>query len=64
MTSGLHERYRSDVVPALQKQFEYSNPMEVPRLTKIVVNIGLGEALQHPLGIPRGVISTFSVGKK
>ena len=55
MTSGLHERYRSDVVPALQKQFEYSNPMEVPRLTKIVVNIGLGEALQNAKAIDAAV---------
>jgi large subunit ribosomal protein L5 len=45
--SALHERYRTEVVPALQKQFGYTNPMEVPRLTKIVVNIGMGEALQN-----------------
>ena len=47
MTSQLHERYRSEVVPALQKQFEYANPNQVPRLSKIVVNIGLGEALSN-----------------
>ena len=41
MTSRLHERYTSEVVPALQKQFEYGNPNQVPRLSKIVVNIGL-----------------------
>jgi large subunit ribosomal protein L5 len=51
VTGRLHERYRTDVVPALQKQFEYDNPMEVPRLTKIVVNIGLGEALQNAKAI-------------
>jgi large subunit ribosomal protein L5 len=43
----LHERYRADVAPALVKHFAYGNPMEVPRLHKIVVNIGLGEALQN-----------------
>jgi large subunit ribosomal protein L5 len=47
MTSRLRERYVAEVVPALQKQFEYGNPMEVPRLSKIVVNIGLGEALTN-----------------
>jgi large subunit ribosomal protein L5 len=47
----LHERYTSEVVPALSKQFEYRNPMQVPRLDKIVVNIGLGEALQNAKAI-------------
>ena len=47
MTSQLHARYKTEVVPALQKQFEYGNPNEVPRLSKIVVNIGLGEALTN-----------------
>ena len=43
----LRERYGQEVVPALTRQFEYGNPMQVPRLDKIVVNIGLGEALQN-----------------
>jgi len=47
VTSRLHERYTTEVVPALQKQFEYSNPNQVPRLSKIVVNIGLGETLTN-----------------
>ncbi len=47
MTSQLHERYRSEVVPALQKQFEYANPNQIPKISKIVVNIGLGEALTN-----------------
>jgi len=45
--SALRERYAAEVIPALQKQFGYGNPMQVPRLTKIVVNVGLGEALQN-----------------
>jgi large subunit ribosomal protein L5 len=44
----LKEMYKSEVVPALMKEFGYSNLMEVPRLVKISVNIGLGEALQNP----------------
>jgi large subunit ribosomal protein L5 len=49
--SALRERYAAEVVPALTKQFEYRNPMEVPRLSKIVVNIGLGEALTNAKAI-------------
>jgi len=49
--SRLLERYRSEVVPALVREFGYSNPMQVPRLSKIVVNIGLGEALQNAKAI-------------
>ena len=51
MTARLQERYRAEVAPALQKQFDYRNPMEVPRLDKIVVNIGLGEALTNAKAI-------------
>ena len=47
MNNQLHQRYLDEVVPALRKEFGYGNPMEVPRLDKIVVNIGLGEALQN-----------------
>ncbi len=45
--SRLHERYRKDVVPALMKRFGYKNPMAVPRLAKITVNMGVGEASQN-----------------
>ena len=38
------DRYRSDIVPALQSEFGYSNVMQIPRLTKIVVNMGVGQA--------------------
>jgi large subunit ribosomal protein L5 len=47
----MQERYASEVVPALTKQFEYANPMQVPRLAKIVVNVGLGEALTNAKAI-------------
>lgn len=43
----LHERYRNEVVPALTRDFGYGNVHQVPRLDKIVVNIGLGEALKN-----------------
>lgn len=44
----LVERYKSDVVPKLMKRFGYKNQMQVPRLRKIVVNVGLGEATANP----------------
>ena len=40
--------YESDVIPALQREFGYSNPMEVPRLVKVVLNMGLGSAVGNP----------------
>ncbi|MCS6843660.1 MAG: 50S ribosomal protein L5 [Caldilineales bacterium] len=43
----LKELYRKEVVPALIREFNYRNPMQVPRLEKIVINIGMGEALQN-----------------
>jgi len=47
VSGQLKERYATEIVPALTKHFEYTNPMQVPRLEKIVVNIGLGEALTN-----------------
>jgi large subunit ribosomal protein L5 len=48
MASRLKEYYEKSVVPALMERFTYRNPMQVPGLTKIVVNMGLGEAIQNP----------------
>lgn len=45
--SRLKERYAQDVVPALMKEFGYTSVMAVPKITKIVVNMGLGEATQN-----------------
>jgi len=47
----LHERYRNEVAPALRRDFGYGNPFEVPRVEKIVVNVGLGEALKNAKAI-------------
>jgi len=44
----MHERYNNEVAPALFKSFGLKNVMEVPRIKKVVVNIGLGEALDNP----------------
>ena len=55
MSSGLRQRYEDEVVPALVKEFEYPNPMMVPRLTKVTVNIGLGEALTNSKAVEAAV---------
>jgi large subunit ribosomal protein L5 len=55
MANRLHARYSAEVVPALQKQFEYRNPMEVPRVSKVVINIGLGEALTNAKAVDAAV---------
>ena len=47
MIDPMLEKYRNEVVPALMKEFEYTNVMQVPRLEKVVLNIGLGEAIQN-----------------
>ena len=46
--SRLQKRYREEIAPALQQEFSYRNPWMTPRLTKVVLNIGLGEALTNP----------------
>ena len=49
--SRVAERYKRDVVPALMEQFRYSSPMEVPRVLKVVLNAGVGEASANPKAI-------------
>ena len=44
MTTRLEKFYKEEVVPSLTKQFGYANPMEVPKITKITINMGVGEA--------------------
>ncbi|NOY52901.1 MAG: 50S ribosomal protein L5 [Deltaproteobacteria bacterium] len=44
----LIEIYKNEIVPSLMKQFAYSSIMQVPKITKIVVNVGMGEAIQNP----------------
>jgi len=53
--ANLKTKYQEEVVPALQKQFNYRNVMMVPRLDKIVVNVGLGEAVQNAKALDAAV---------
>lgn len=47
MATRLKEKYDKEVAPALVKEFGYQNPMSVPKLEKIVINVGMGEAIQN-----------------
>ena len=55
MVARLQERYRSDMVETLMKEFGYGNVMQVPKLVKVVVNIGLGESIQNAKAIDAAV---------
>jgi large subunit ribosomal protein L5 len=51
----LKDRYRSDVIPALMKEFNYKNVMQVPRVEKVVLNMGVGAAVQDPKALEGAV---------
>jgi len=55
------ERYTQEVVPALQKAFNYRNTMEIPRIQKVVVNIGLGEAMGNPKALEAAVTDLTTI---
>ena len=51
----LQERYNTEIVPALRKAFDLKNIMQVPHIEKVVVNIGMGEALDNPKALESAV---------
>ena len=51
----LRQRFERDVVPNLRQEFSYPNPMQVPKLDKVVLNIGIGEATQNPKALDAAV---------
>ena len=55
MTSRLKEKYQNEVVRALMERFQYKNVMEVPKLDKIVINMGVGEAKDNPKALESAV---------
>jgi large subunit ribosomal protein L5 len=61
MAHILKERYKREVVPALMKSLNIDNPMRVPRIEKIVVNIGLGEALDNPKALDAAVADLATI---
>jgi large subunit ribosomal protein L5 len=61
----LYEHYKTEIVPALRKSFDFKNIMQVPRIEKIVVNIGVGEALDNPKALEAAVSDlTIVTGQK
>jgi large subunit ribosomal protein L5 len=52
---GLRQRYHDEIVPAMQREFEYANSMQIPRVEKVVVNIGLGEAIANAKALDAAV---------
>jgi len=61
MASALKERYRQEVISALQKEFNYKNPMQVPFVNKVVVNIGLGEVIQNAKAMEAAVADLAAI---
>jgi large subunit ribosomal protein L5 len=61
MRPRLLERYRKDIVPRLSREFSYGNLHQVPRLTKIVVNVGLGEATQNPKLLDNAIVELAAI---
>jgi large subunit ribosomal protein L5 len=63
--NSLRVKYQKDVVPALIKAFNFKNKLQVPRLQKVVVNIGMGEALDNPKSLDAAVTDiTVVTGQK
>jgi large subunit ribosomal protein L5 len=61
MASRLKEKYQKEVAPALHKEFNYTNPMQVPTINKVVVNIGMGEAIQNAKAMDAAVADLAAI---
>ena len=55
MATRLKEKYKAEAVPALQQKFNYKNPMQIPRLDKIVINMGLGDCKDNAKALENAV---------
>ena len=65
MASRLKDKYLNEVVPGLQEQFKYTNVMAIPKLDKVVINIGLGEVTQNPKALDAAINDlTLITGQK
>lgn len=61
----LKEKYDNEIAPALKEQFQYKSVMEIPKLEKIVINMGLGEVKENPKAIESAVSDlTMITGQK
>ena len=57
----LREQYEKEVIPALMKKFNYTSVMQVPKLEKIVINIGLGETKDNPKALDNAMADLSSI---
>lgn len=65
MASRLKDKYLNEVMPSLQEQFKYTNVMAIPKLDKVVINIGLGEVTQNPKALDAAINDlTLITGQK
>ena len=65
MASRLKDKYLNEVMPGLQEQFKYTNVMAIPKLDKVVINIGLGEVTQNPKALDAAINDlTLITGQK
>src|SRR5438045_1521926 len=55
MKSRLQEKFEKTIVPQMMKSFKYKNQMQVPKLHKVVINMGVGEAIQNPKDLDKSV---------
>jgi large subunit ribosomal protein L5 len=58
---NLQERYKKEIIPAMMKRFGYKNPMMVPRVIKLVINRGVGEATQNPKAMDISVVEIATI---
>jgi large subunit ribosomal protein L5 len=61
MTHHLKERYQKEITPSLMKEFGLDNPMQVPRLEKVIINVGVGEALENAKALESAVADVGAV---
>ena len=59
--TNIEKKYKEEVAPELQKQFGFGNPFQVPRLLKVTVNMGLGEATKNPKVIETSVVELTAI---
>lgn len=58
--SRLYEQYKNEITPKLMEKFKYKNIMQVPRIDKVVINVGVGEAIQNPKALD-GAVNDLTV---
>ncbi len=61
MATAFKEKYRNEVIPSLQKEFQYRNPMQVPGINKVVINIGMGEVIQNAKAMDAAVADLATI---